>query len=302
MGEAELVQKLVSRVLAGLVGETVVIGIGEHTHGELVSWRWRLAIMRELRSRGHTLAVLCEHLDFFVKGLTEGEPLTVDPEYGTFTPFLIADANISREHMAITEEVRKLSSDIYGIDVQALDFPELPSRPRVARQLARHKKRWGAATNTDARGSVRNALNAETIERMAKEFPAGTIVLYFAHDEHVALSCEGMREDLKYEYVTEGSLLRKSMGNRYRSIGTYAPSLWSHWGAGRGYKKTPRLTLETDETTKRYCATAKHEVFMMPKRPVMSLGDVYTPADFDFVVCDKRRNAFKKMSQRLIFL
>jgi hypothetical protein len=133
---------------------------------------------------------------------------------------------------------------------------------------------------------VRNALNAETIERMAKEFPAGTIVLYFAHDEHVALSCEGMRRD---EYATEGSLLRMSMGLRYRSSGTYAPSLWSHWGYKvLGYKKTPRLTAETDETTKRYCATAKREVFMMPKRR----GGAYKPADFDYVLCDTRRNAF----------
>jgi erythromycin esterase-like protein len=286
--------KLVSRVL-GEIGEigkaspVLVIGIGEHAHGELVSWRWRLAIMRELRSRGHTLAVLCENLDAYVKGLNEGDPLRIDPKWGTFHPNLIADSDRSREHMAITEEVRELSSDIYGIDVQALDFPQLPSRPRVALQLARHKKRWGAATNTEARGSVRNALNAETIERMAKEFPTGTIVLYFAHDEHVALSCDAMRENQKY--ATDGSLLRKSMGLRYRSIGTYAPSLWSHWGACRGYK-TPRRTVETDETTKRYCATAKHEVFVMPKRrPALSLGDVYKPADFDYMLCDKRRNA-----------
>jgi hypothetical protein len=78
-------------------------------------------------------------LDYFVKGLNEGG---IDPKWGTFLPYLIADSDRSREHMAITDEVRELSSDVYGIDVQALDFPQLPSRPRVALQLARHKKRW----------------------------------------------------------------------------------------------------------------------------------------------------------------
>ena len=250
----------------------VIMGIGEHAHGELVSWRWRLAIMRELRSRGRTLAVLCESFDSFVEGLNEGEPLRIDPEYGTFSPFLIPYAHISGEHMAITEEVRKLSSDIYGIDVQALDFPKLRSRPRVARQLARHKARWDAATNTGARGRVRDALNAETIERMAKDFPAGTIVLYFAHNAHIALSSEEMRQN--HMYATEGSLLRKSMGNRYMSIGT---SLWSYWGASRASRGLrPHRTVETDEATKRYCANAKDDMFVMPKRrPVMSLGGFY---------------------------
>ena len=118
-----------------------------------------------------------------------------------------------------------------------------------------------------------------------------TTVLYFAHNEHV--SVRSHKKGLwgaSAPYVADGAYLRlaEGRGRPYRSIGTYAPSLWAYWG-----KMTPRRVLERSPETKRYCAGKKPRgAFIMKKAASTTLGGFYATSDFDIVVCDTRPNAF----------
>lgn len=285
------------------VERCAVVGVGEHAHGDLVSWRWREAIMRELRRRGVPFVVLCENLDFYVRGARRQGGRRLEfrrHESGgltSFTPHLVAGSDLTREHMRVTRRVARLAGGhVYGIDAQAAGFPHLAAAPSpgdyVSRIAGASFRLWQAAPEAQRRdGALRNRLNADTILAALRSAPPRPglarpgaprpKLLYFAHNEHVATGCRAARENRAYQ--TEGALLRAALGDAYLSVATWAPRLWALWGA-RARRAGAR--------------DAAARVFVSPRarlpegacwereHAAAALGPEYTSADFDVVITD----------------
>ena len=276
-----------------------VIGIGEHAHGDSVSWRWRLAIAAELVRQGRRLILLCENADCYVSGLRKRRPAFARDEtpppllpFHPFLPFLMPMANRSQEHLEAARELARLAEGrVYGVEVQAVDYPALlRCGGRYVRSLFARvdaAARWAADAN-NSNGRLRNILNAEVVAQVHRDHPGHT-VLYLAHNEHVALSCETSREDPGFR--TDGSVLRRLLGRRrYLSIATYSPRMWSFWNVRR-HLRSPKLI--TDETRGHPAASGiivgVAEGGAAPKPKPMgsdASGAHYTTADFDLTICE----------------
>lgn len=208
-----------------------VVGIGEHNHGELTSWKFRYAIIKGLIDLGKHVVVLCENLETYVQNITVS-PSKLTRKNGYFEPNLMIYSDRSEEHMVITREFVKLKgAEFHGIDIQILKFPALwrlvKSRP-LRRILSVHKDTWLRGNMVD--GKLRNNLNAEIIMdflAMSRAKDPNSVVVYLAHNEHVALSCRESRVDPLYR--VEGSLLAKSP-IKYLAVGTYSPFQYSMMG------------------------------------------------------------------------
>lgn len=211
-----------------------VIGIGEHAHGELLSWGPRLEAVRAVGR--DKVVVLLDNLDYYVSGFRRRPVRFETNPDGSFMPHMAAFGDRTAEHLEVCRAFAGLHVPCYGIDVQALNFPHMmQQRGLVGRALAEHRAAWEGATAAERKaGGLRNRLNAETILWFARRFPRRT-VLYFAQNEHVALACDNSRRDPGY--VTEGAVLRSALGaGGYLSVATFAPTLWCMWGSVR-----PRL-------------------------------------------------------------
>ena len=278
------------RIVDELPPSANVIGIGEHAHGDVVSWRWRTAIVRELVRRGHRIILLCENVDYYIKGLrrkrVKFEAFNTRPSRGdfpSFMPFMIPFSNLCQEHLLAVREITKLVQNrVYGIDAQVIKYPVLKKRggSYVARKIAEVDaiRRWAAAGPTADNGNLRNVLNADIVAAIARDHPDHT-VLYFAQNEHVGVSCSLMRKNS--EYRTEGSLLRKWLGTRYIAIATYSPLMWAFWGTQRPerFDDDGRGHPDADEVIH----TEKGRLAM-----AMPMESMYTTADFDYTLCTAR--------------
>lgn len=253
-----------------------VAGIGEHTHGDLLSWKWRLAICEELVRRGHALLILCENLDFFVADF-RCKPVAFDIVGRMFVPHAIPFSDCSHEHLAFARRLAALpGAELHGIDVQALDHPGLVAscQPRpVAAALRRRARAWRRAGGEASRGAARNRLNAATILEMATMQRMQKKVLYFAHNEHVALSCAATRRDSAYR--TEGAILRQALGARYSSVATFAPETWTTWTTRR-----PHLVSER--------RAPKGRGALLGAECSSPMGENYRVSDFDVAIIEDR--------------
>lgn len=296
----------VARRAAALCRGARVIGIGEHAHGDEVSWAWRLAVMRALARAGHRrLVVLCENVDCLVAGLRRGRqgrrPTAVafdrndgDPPsaYPPFTPHLVPGSCRSAVHLAAAREVARLARGrVFGVDVAylrhaGLDRPPCADRrayvSRVHAALDVRRRCAAAGPAAAVGGALRNALNAETILAIARDQPAGSTVLYFAHNEHVALACAAARADPTGAYVTEGALLRAALPRGgYRALATYSPCMWAFWGGAR-----PRLHDDRGEPGRPTLPPDEADVALLrPDDDAGDLGGYCTLADFDATLC-----------------
>lgn len=250
-----------------------IVGIGEHVHGELLSWKHRLELVRRWLSNGHRVLVLCETLDFYVQGMRAREPFIFheDELNGVrrlgFTPCLMPFACYTREHLEIMRSFAALPQDavtFFGIDVQLLDHPLLLASTEHSELRSiltrRHRLPWAADAESERRGETRNRLNADTILLLARMHPKHKVV-YFAQNEHVAFDCDATRRT-QGQYVTEGAILKRRLGNRYVSIATFATVMWN-----AAWNVTRRGAIQTRKT--------------------FSKMDNYRPSDFDHVIAEK---------------
>ena len=228
---------------------TVVVGVGEHAHGDEVSWTLRVGLMRRLADVSR-MVVLCENLDFSVAALRRPDvsfaffPASAGSPFVTFDPFLLAYSDRTRKQLRAAREIAGLCQRrVFGVDVQQLDFPGLPMERGTcvsrAYQRMRARRRWRDAPASEKRaGALRNRLNGECVAHIAEMQEPGTVILYFAHNEHVAKSCSESRRNARY--ATDGSvvLLRAARSaHAYYSVATFAPLLWNAWGESPGRQK-----------------------------------------------------------------
>ena len=252
---------------------STIIGIGEHCHGDLLSWTVRLEVARALvRRAGKKLVVLTENIDFFVAELRRKAPRFRRGDEGEFYPFLVHLSNRLPLHMDAALELSRLAEGrIYGVDVQALHHPDLPGGRYV-----RSKLRGMTAPHGD--GALRNRQNAEMILRIARDFTQRdpeTVVMYLAHNEHVALGCSACNRT----YTTEGALLRRAHGDGYMSIATYARNIGSFWNNEREWRI--RKERSRNAPPARVLSSPRT---LLQSSPVYTLGGDYTTANFDYTV------------------
>lgn len=127
-------------------------------------------------------------------------------------------------------------------------------------------RRWTAGD-----GKLRNRLNAEIVADVARRHPRHTI-LYLAHNEHVALSCEAHRRDPAY--VTDGAILRARFGARYVAVATFSPSMWCFWGGP--LRRIKEGTLRPPRGRGAAIVVGGEQ----------TMGDAYNSADFDYVAVE----------------
>jgi hypothetical protein len=248
-----------------------VFGVGEHCHGDLLSWLVRLDVARALVENGRRLVVLTENLDFYVAGLRRKSPRFITHgDAGEFHPFLVHLSNRTREHLDAARELSKLAEGrVYGIDVQALDHPGVKGGQYV-------RSKMKGLTGPKGDGTLRNQQNAEMILRIVRDHPSH-VVLYLAHNEHVALGCKGTERNGTYR--TEGDLLRRALGKSgYVSIATYARNHGSFWNEAHEW----RVRRDRAKTAPPMLTASRLTV--LTRSPKYSLGGDYTTADFDYTI------------------
>jgi hypothetical protein len=261
------------------MGLQEVVGLGEHAHGELLSWKRRLALVKSWVREGAKVLVLCENLDYYVQGLRdEGARLRFEfedvrvngVEHTVFTPNLMAYADRTHEHLEMTRAFASLGGGgvtFYGVDVQLLDHPHLVSRTRTSAlkdAVMLHRPAWERCSHTDRRGAERNRLNAETILRMARMHPLHKVI-YFAHNEHVAFGCAQTRRDPTY--VTEGAILKRRLGPLYTAVATFAPVTWSVlWRAPERSGRPGPLQTRIRDRHMEYCGRADFDEVLSDDR------------------------------------
>lgn len=304
-----------------LMEDTRIVGVGEHMHGDLISWKWRLALLREIIDAGYDVKVLCEQVDMFTTNVAHPpnppirlEEVDGDPRRFTFMqddyfyPHMINGSDRTREHFEITRAFSRFPSErckFYGIDVQQLNFRSPnPIYDRAGREVkdalrdSGAEREWNAATPSDRqKGNLRNFLNAKMImhfststtknEKKKKKKKIKNKILYFAHNEHVATDCANSRE--KKNYRTDGSWIREMTGHSsssYLSLATFSEHTWSVHDA----LKPPLLTVDPlpirhrPRTRTRNNAGGMIDAMDARICPTVPLGENYVSGDFDFVL------------------
>lgn len=290
-----------------------VIGIGEHAHGDTVSWNWRLAVVEHLLSRGFDVDILLENLDFYVHQRKLGpKPATscsvglLEDGSAQFHPFLISGSDHTTWHKNMTEQFLALPRSrvrMFGIDVQQLSFPFMRDamRPIVRRALSRVASEWeNAREKEQTDGRLRNELNARTIAHFsvnARKRTRPTKVLYFAHNEHIAKGCKNCKSKNRSRadsgYKTEGMYLIEHHGVRYVSIATFSPKLWNTWQAGPPRMRKTKLPEYFATRLKRntvMCVAGgkKNKNERTHQESIISTDNIdmeyYTTDDFDFTL------------------
>lgn len=272
-----------------------IVGIGEHHHGELLSWKWRHLIAKHLKSKGYNVVVLLEQIQIYVDGLSK----TPKPKFffetinynhckaKKFYPHLMANA-VSKEHLKITKEFAKLNIDMYGVDVAILRHEGLVNLIKddyIKSIMLKQIQHWQTYSKRRRMqdGLLRNSFNANILLDVMndkKRIDATTKILYFAHNEHVALDCEAHRNDPKY--VTEGSILRSKLDKKYMSVGTFAPNMSSLWTFPDIY-----IDEANRKTQKQIVDDLKGKTYKIYKPDTCRISlDDYNNTDFDNLIVE----------------
>lgn len=277
-----------------------LVGIGEHKHGDLTSWKFRLPLIEGLLKCNVRLMVFCENLECYVQDMNRRDRkgdvrFRILEEWGSFDPHLLPSADQTNEHLEITRHLGALKGvEFRGIDVQIMDFPLLWSlmRSRLLKKIMnKYRDEWELhSQNRATRGHTRNRLNARIILDLIAAARARkgrrTMFVYLAHNEHVATSSHLMRKDPAYK--VDGYLLNQSH-LKYLSIGTYTPVQYSRNGRPKGEKSN---LYRNQRNIKPIALLIKGQgenvgVLTRHAQPSMNLGE-YWSDDFDYVLCESR--------------
>lgn len=259
-----------------------LIGIGEQAHGELTSWKFRYKIVKYLTTKYDKVYIFCESLDYWCNKLNDKNVKFIFDEYG-FYPYIIHNANKSKEHLKYTKKFIKLLPKIkfYGVDIQVVKWPGFCKESDKDLMTIMNKYKDDYLENDKGSGRLRNKYNAfimNDLLNLLRKSPKNKFV-YLAHNEHCAPDCNGMRRNKNY--LTDGYYLKNKLNINYLSVATYSLNMYSIW--------TGKMELVKDKSKKWNELFENKEDYQIiesetyPKK--LNMVD-YNNRDFDYVICE----------------
>lgn len=203
-----------------------LIGIGENTHGELTSWKYRYKIAKYLTKYFDKVIIFCEQLEPYIANLNNKNTkfnFYNENNYPTeFYPSMMFQANKTIQHLKITKKFNKLVPKVkfYGIDIQIVKFDKLYNSLNI--KLKNIIDKYKNIYLTNPTGLVRNECNSLIINDIILQKNKNNIYLYFAHNEHISYIGNE-------QYKTEGFYFYKNPKIKYLSIATFSPIQYNLW-------------------------------------------------------------------------
>ena len=141
-----------------------LIGIGENTHGELTSWKYRYKIVKYLTKYFDNVIIFCETLDPYISELnnknTKFDFYNENNSPIEFYPSMMFQSNKTIQHLKITKKFNKLVPKVkfFGIDIQIVKFHDMYNHLniKIKKVIDNYKKIYLA----NPTGAVRNKCNS----------------------------------------------------------------------------------------------------------------------------------------------
>ena len=268
-----------------------LIGIGELTHGELTSWKYRYKIVKFLSKYFHKVIIFCETLDPYINDLNTKNTIFNFYNYLNscyeFYPSIMYNANKTTQHLQITKKFNKLVPKVkfYGIDIQIVKYPDMYNilNLKLKKIIDKYKKIY---LDDSISGITRNKCNSLIINDLIlddKKKNKKNIYLYFAHNEHIALNCNLTRKNNKYK--TEGFYLNENPKIKYLSIATFSPVQYSLWECSFTRCKIKKYITKSKKWDKIFKEYKDKPVIINQNYKLPMLNDYYT-SDFNFTIAD----------------
>jgi len=282
-----------------------LIGIGELTHGELTSWKYRYKIVKYLTKYYDNVIIFCETLDPYISDLNikdtkftiyNGNKNLNEPS--EFYPSMMHQSNKSVQHLKITKKFNKLGAKVkfYGIDIQIAKYPELyemlntKHNTKLKKLIDKYKDQY---LKDPISGKARNKYNAFIINDLIldenKNKKNKNIYLYFAHNQHISIDCNQTRKDENYK--TEGFYLNNNNKIKYLSIATFSQYQYSLWEYDQIHKIKEYIT-KSKKWDKIFEENNNNSIILDSdnnKYKLPMLNDNYSD-DFHYTICEKYSN------------
>lgn len=263
-----------------------LIGIGEHVHGEMTSWKFRYKIIKYLTKYTDKVYILCEQLDFFVNNFNKKNIKFTFTKDG-FYPFITHNGNMTKEHLYYTKKIYNLPKiKFYGIDIQIVKFPELYKN--IDKDLKNIIEKYKKIYLDNPSGGNRNECNANIINDLIKFINTNNKknkFIYIAHNEHIALNCNTSRKEGIYK--TEGFYLKNILNLKYLSIATYALNLYSIWHCNEIMNcKIEIIKNKSKKWNYLFSSNKNSPIIIKNDFPLKLNMSVYNNKDFDYVICE----------------
>lgn len=277
-----------------------LIGIGEHAHGELISWKIRYKILKYLTKNYDKVYIFCEQLDFYVNGLNNKNVKLMFDESG-FYPYIIPRANLTNEHLYYTKKMNKLLPKIkfYGIDIQVVKYNYMYKNisSEVYNIIEKYKEEYLTSCKGLESGIIRNKCNAFIINDLIKFLnKSNNKFIYWAHNEHIALNCFETNKNKKY--LTDGYYLKNICNIKYLSIGTYSNELYNVWDCSSINKCEIKLKKGTNKKIWNSLFNKKKNYKIISNSDDLELKmDYYEIIDFDYVICVKKNHKMTLLNE-----
>ena len=125
-----------------------LIGIGELTHGELTSWKYRYKIVKYLTKYFNKVIIFCETLNPYIHNLNKKNTIfnfyNCENKYNEFYPSIMFNANKTTQHLQITKKFNKLVPKVkfYGIDIQIVKYNDMYNKldSKLKKIIDKYKK------------------------------------------------------------------------------------------------------------------------------------------------------------------
>jgi hypothetical protein len=268
-----------------------LIGVGELTHGELTSWKYRYKIVKYLIKHFNQVIIFCETLDPYISNLnnknTEFNFYNCENKYNEFYPSIMFNANKTAQHLEITKKFNKLVPKVkfYGIDIQIVKYNDMYNilDPKLKKIIDKYKKIY---LDDSISGITRNKCNSSIINDLIlddKKNNKKNIYLYFSHNEHIAFNCNSTRKNNKYK--TEGFYLNENPKIKYLSIATFSPIQYSLWECSFQKCKIKKYITKSKKWDKVFREHDDEPVIVNQNHKLPMLNDYYT-SDFNFTIAD----------------
>ncbi len=271
-----------------------LIGIGELTHGELTSWKYRYKIVKFLIKSFDKVIIFCETLDPYIHNLNIKKTIFNFYNYQNsensnceFYPSMAVNANKTKQHLQITKKFNKLVPNVkfYGIDIQIVKYIDMYNilDPKLKKIIDKYKKIY---LGDSISGITRNKCNSSIINDLIlddKKNNNKNIYLYFAHNEHIALNCNSTRKNNKYK--TEGFYLNENPKIKYLSISTFSPVQYSLWSCSFQKCKIKKYITKSKKWDKVFREHDDEPVIVNQNHKLPMLND-YNTSDFNFTIAD----------------
>jgi hypothetical protein len=278
--------------LLKIIKDYDLIGIGEETHGEIISWKFRYKIIKYLTTYYDKVYIFSEQLDFYIKELNNKNIKFIFSDSG-FYPYIIYNANMTKEHLYYTKKINKLLPKIkfYGIDIQIVKYNELYKNisNELYNIIEKYKNEY--LDKDLGSGILRNKYNAFIINDLInyinnKYNKSNNKFIYFGHNEHIAFNSYSTNK----KYLTDGYYLKNIFNIKYLSIATYSNEIYNVWHCSLINKC--KIKLMKGKNKKIWNSLFNKNI----NYKIISNNDLelkmlnYTSKDFDYVICIKNNN------------